>query len=323
MTGALLAIISALTFGLNSAALRRGVMTGGLLQAMAITVPIGVPLFAVACLFGHGIGAFSDLRLAGWLWMALAGVVHFVAGRYGNYRATRALGATLSGPVQQLSVPIALILAVIFLGESLTPIKTFGFLLVMGGPLVMSRRNKVQSSKQNNRFKPRYLEGFAWGGLCALAYGISPVLITLGLADSAGGIGASLAGGLISYSAAAVVVAILVLFAGGVSFMDTLDHKARRWFIFTGVAVFASQMFRYMALAIAPVSVVVPIQRLSVIFRAIFGWLLNREHEVLNGWVVAGISISFVGAVALSVKTAVFLSLLPVSWDAFLTLRWP
>ena len=35
--------------------------------------------------------------------------------------------------------------------------------------------------------------------------------------------------------------------------------------------------------AIAPVSVVQPIQRTSLIFRLFFSWMLNREHEVFGG----------------------------------------
>ena len=42
-------------------------------------------------------------------------------------------------------------------------------------------------------------------------------------------------------------------------------------------------MFLYMAMAIAPVSVVLPISRLSILFRLYFSWLLNAEHEVFTG----------------------------------------
>ena len=44
--------------------------------------------------------------------MILAGLVHFVIGRYGNYKATQLLGSTLSTPIQQLSIVLALVLAV-------------------------------------------------------------------------------------------------------------------------------------------------------------------------------------------------------------------
>ena len=49
MLGALLALASAATFGLNNAAVRRGVLTATVLQGMAITVPMGLP-FVLACM---------------------------------------------------------------------------------------------------------------------------------------------------------------------------------------------------------------------------------------------------------------------------------
>lgn len=323
MLGAFLALASAATFGLNNAMLRRGVLTGGVLQAMAITVPLGVPLFALACLFSGGFVALTALPAQGWAWMASAGVIHFVIGRYGNYRATRALGATLSSPIQQLSVPISLVLALIFLDEVLTPLRLAGFVLVMIGPLVAVRgQNSNQKVNKNNSFHPQLGEGLLWGAVCAVGYGSSPLFIVKGL-GTGGGLVDSLAGGLISYSAATVVVAVLVWMSGGLALMRDLDRTARKWFSLSGLFVFLSQMFRYMALAVAPVSVVVPIQRLSVVFRALFSWIMNRNHEVFTSTVLIGIAISLLGATALTLSTDIVLSIVPAQWAEILTLEWP
>lgn len=321
MLGALLALASAASFGLNNAALRRGVLTGGVLQAMAITVPLGVPFFLLACALFGGFESLADFSLPSWAWLTLAGIVHFVIGRYGNYRTTRALGATLSGPIHQLSVPIALVLALIFLDETLTPLRLIGFLLVMTGPLVAVRG----SNKRNNHsetFEPHVAEGMVWGTVCALGYGSSPLFIVKGLGAERS-IVESLAAGLVSYSAAAVVVIVLVLIAGGAAYMRSLDRTARNWFAASGFFVFLSQMFRYMALAVAPVTVVVPIQRLSVVFRVIFSWLINRDHEVITGKVLLGIAISLLGALALTLSTDVVSNMLPGGWARFLAAEWP
>ena len=319
----MLALASAATFGLNNAMLRRGVLTGGILQAMAITVPLGVPLFLVACLFVGGLDSLARFSLPTWAWMALAGLVHFVIGRYGNYRATRALGATLSSPIQQLSVPIALVLALIFLDEVLTPLRLTGFVLVMIGPLIAVRgQNNRKPANKNSSFHPQLGEGLLWGATAALGYGSSPLFIMKGLGPD-GSLVDSLAGGLISYTTATVAVAMLVMLAGGVAFMRDLDRTAQKWFALSGIFVFLSQMFRYMALALAPVSVVVPIQRLSVVFRTIFSWLINREHEVFTGPVLLGIALSLLGAFALTLSTDLVVSLVPADWTRFLTPEWP
>ena len=72
-----------------------------------------------------------------------------------------------------------------------------------------------------------------------------------------------------------------------------------------------SQMVRYMALSIAPVTVVAPIQRLSVIFRLLFGWIINRDHEVFRLGVLGGMLVSLIGALALTLDTGFILSLVP------------
>lgn len=290
---------------------------------MAITVPLGVPLFAIACFPFGGFHSLAEMSVPGWVWMALAGVIHFVIGRYGNYRATHAIGATLSSPIQQLSVPIALVLALIFLDEVMTPLRLAGFLLVMAGPLVAVRNRNGNNAKTDSAgFQPRYGEGILWGAVAALGYGSSPLFIMKGL-GTGGGLVDSLAGGFISYSAASIVIIILILFVGGMTFMRQLDRTAGKWFLVSGVFVFLSQMFRYMALAVAPVSVVVPIQRLSVVFRVIFSWILNRDHEVFGFAVLLGIAMSLIGAIALTLSTDIVVSLLPSAWSSFLRLEWP
>ena len=323
MLGALLALASAATFGLNNAALRRGVLTGGVLQAMAITVPLGVPLFLLANVFAGGLDSLARFSLPSWAWLALAGVIHFVIGRYGNYRATRALGATLSSPMHQLSVPIALALALIFLDEVLTPLRLIGFVLVMIGPFVAVRgQNNKKKSNKIKDFHPHLGEGIFWGAVCAVGYGSSPLFIIKGLGPDRVLVD-SLAAGLVSYTAAAIIVTVAVAIAGGIAFMRDLDRTARNWFAVSGVFVFVSQALRYMALAVAPVTVVVPIQRLSVVFRVIFSWIINRDHEIITGKVLMGIAISLIGAFALTLSTGIVLSLVPTEWAEILTLEWP
>jgi uncharacterized membrane protein len=86
-----------------------------------------------------------------------------------------------------------------------------------------------------------------------------------------------------------------------------------------------SQMTRYMALAVAPVSVVTPIQRLTVVFQIYFGALVNPEHEVFGERLILGTVISLIGAVALSVSLDEVGSLiaLPPSLATVLNWHWP
>lgn len=320
MFGALLAFASAAFFGLNNATVRRGVLKTTVLQGMAITVPLGVPIFAVFALFMGGYAAMANWPLSSWLWMMLAGVVHFVVGRYGNYRATQALGATLSTPIQQFSILIALVLAFVFLDETVNAVNLFGILLIVVGPMVVLKRRKAsRKTAQVKGFEPEYLPGFSWGLVCAFGYGTSPLLISFGLCDGCG-VADSVAGVLVSHIAATVVVFAMVAAMGGRRYMDGLGASSGKWFVISAVFVALSQLFRYMALAVAPVSVVVPIQRLSVVFRLIFNGMINRDHEVMDLWVVFSILLAVIGVIALSLDTEILLDMvdLPPVWKDWL-----
>lgn len=335
MLGALLAALSAATFGLNNAAVRRGVITGSVAQALAITVPIGVPLFAISALLAGQLGALATFRGRFFGFLALAGVLHFVWGRYCNYRATKALGGNLAASAQQVSLVVALALAVVWLGETLTLLRVAGILLVVAGPVIAGGRRRrpaegparqdERPARQDERparqsasgFEPKLLEGYAFALLSATGYGVSPVLIRAAVAGS----GASLAGGLIAYAAAAAVVCLLLLVPGRLAEVRSVDRANALWFAFSGFWVFLAQMFRFIALSIAPVIVVTPIQRTSSVFRVIFNTLLNREHEVVDRRVIVGVAVSLLGAVALGLSIGLS-SALPLP-QVLQHWRWP
>jgi uncharacterized membrane protein len=100
------------------------------------------------------------------------------------------------------------------------------------------------------------------------------------------------------------------------------DREAAKWFTFSGFLVFFSQMFLYMAMSVAPVTVVSPINRLSILFRLFFSRLLNPQHEVFGGGVVLATVVSLAGAVLLSLSTDLVQSVLPLPEGVVTLLNW-
>ena len=328
--GGILGLLAAATFAFNNAAARRGVLTGSVAQAIAITVPIGVPLFLVAASATGSLVIVAEFSPHALLYLASAGIIHFVWGRYCNYRATKAMGANLVGPVQQISLVLTLGLAIWVLGESLTPLRVIGILLVVLGPMLTLPGNGPRPATAPATatpgippFKANYAEGYLWSLLSAIGYGSSPILVTLGVAGK--GLGGALAGGVVSYSAATVVTAMILLRPGQIRHIVSIRPEAAKWFTLSGVLVCLSQMFLYMGYAVAPVSVVTPIQRLSIVLRIHASWLINREHEVFGGRVILGTVVSLLGALALTVSTEMVLAYVPLP-DAIASIarwQWP
>ncbi len=343
MLGGFLALLSAAAFSFESATSRRGVVTASVVQALAVTVPLGVPIFLLCAIAFGGLSAIAGFSAQAVVCLALAGVLHFVWGRYCNYRASKAMGANLVAPVQQSNMLVTLALAIWILGEHLTPLRIVGIGLVVLGPALTYDRTRRKpalgpaegrtrmapdsiapvAAEPRKLFQPNYAEGYLFALLSSTGYGISPVLIRLALEDKA--LQASLAGGLISYGAAALVFALILFWPGQWRHVRALDPGAAKWLTVSGVCVCFAQMLRYMALTLAPVSVVTPIQRLSLVFRLYFSRIINPQHEMFGGRIVAATVVSLIGALALSVSTELVQAALPLpEWaKTALNWRWP
>jgi drug/metabolite transporter (DMT)-like permease len=306
MLGGILALLSAASFGLNDVSIRRGVLTGTPFQAMAISVPVGVLVFLIGALIAGTAAMMFTFSPAAYLFLSLGGIVHFVWGRYWNYSAIRALGTNLAGPVQQTTLIVSLGGAVLFLDEVLTPLRLVGIGLILLGSLAILKTRNARAAapppkaKTTNGFEPKYLQGYVFAALSVLGFGSSSIFVRAALQGTSPGAG--LPGGVVSYVAASLIIAVLLLGRRRRDQVLAVDARSLRWFAFSGVLVSLSHVFRFMALAIAPVTVVAPLLQTLIIFRVIFGWFLNRDHEDYSFWTLAGIAISVLGAFTLSIS---------------------
>jgi drug/metabolite transporter (DMT)-like permease len=325
-----LAALSAATFAFNNASARRGVLTGSVAQALAITVPIGVPIFLVAVLASGNLGTLLGFPALATGLLAFAGVLHFVVGRYGNFRAAQAIGNNLSAPLIQLGLLVALAGAVLVLKEALTPLRILGIVLLVLGPVLMrnvelpeaapATTPDLQAASALPKFIPRYAEGYAFALVAAAAYGTTPVLIRQGVVS--GDLGSGLVGGLISYAAATAAIALLLAWPGQLRHALAIKREALKWFTYSGVSVCIAQMFVYMAFTVAPVSVVMPILQLHLALRFWLARLLNPQHEFFGGKMLLGTALSLAGALALSLDSELVLSLLALPEPVASVARW-
>ncbi len=319
MLGALFAVLSALSFAFSTITARRGVIGSSASFGLYITVILGVPLFAIAALATGQIFDTFDLSSEAMLLLAGAGVLHFLIGRYCNYRCIDAIGSNRSQPLQATNTIYSVVVAVIVLSEEVTPLMGVGIVLLVVGPMIMVERRRqrqpepvaAQAAEQpvaaatpaagtprpNAATNPRYVEGYTFGLLSAAAYGTSPIMIRYALEDT----GLGIAGGLIAYVAAAGLLIATLAIPGQLKNMRGFDLKVVPMFAASAVAVFLAQLFRFAALAIAPVSLVTPLARLGVVFVPTLSFIFNRNLESFSPRVLTGVALSGVGAVLLAI----------------------
>ncbi len=307
MLGILFAFFSAASFGVNSAGIRRGVSTGAASQGLYISIFLGVVLFLVTALVTGQLFQAGRVTAVDYGFMVSGGIVHIMIGRYCNYRAVAAIGANRAAPIVGTSTLISVIVAVLFLSETITALKAAGILLVIVGPALVARPRRsripapVPSGAAPNgditvrQFQPRMVEGYAFGVLAALFWGVGPDLMRAGVSSN----GLGILGGLVSYAAASIILAVSLLLPGQMAGAISLDKGARRWFMLGGVGSYLANVFRYSALALAPVSLVIPLMRTSSLFALGFNFLFNRHLESFEPRVLLGILVSLIGATIL------------------------
>src|SRR6185312_5901308 len=176
MLGGLLSLLSAVTFAYANASVRRGVLTGTVLQAVGISLPVALPIFVLAMLPTGGFKILTGFDARSLTLLAVAGVIHFAWGRYCNYRATKAIGANLVAPIQQYSLIVTLVLAVLWLGEPLTLLRIIGIALVVAGPSLTLKPEPKRSDEVppetpgETAFTPQYAEGYLYALLSAIGF---------------------------------------------------------------------------------------------------------------------------------------------------------
>jgi drug/metabolite transporter (DMT)-like permease len=320
MLGPLLAVLSAASFAATNATGRRGVVTGTPAQGMVLSNPVGALCFlVVAVLTGEitRVGEFSSIAAA---WMAGVGVLHFVLGRYANFRANQSAGTNLTAPVVQLNSIVTLSLAVVVLHEPCTLLQIIGGVTMLSGAFITQRQSQTRAHAVQ-KFSPRYAEGYLFALFAALAYGTSPIMTRSALQST--GLSSAILGGLIAYSAATAVITVMILLSPSLRRnIKSMRRENLGWFISSGVYVALAQGFLYAAVSVAPLMVVIPLLQLSLMFRFFFSMWLNPEHEVFGAKVIIGSVISILGACAVAVDTDLLIGALGLPDTFAPVLRW-
>src|SRR5215471_11678181 len=299
LLGVLYAALGAFTFALNNVAMRRGVVTGSVLQGMAMTVAFGE--------LGQLV-VFPAMALA---WLAGQGIVHFVFGRYCNYKSNQLMGVNLAAPVVQLQVPFAMMLAVAALHEKFTMLQVIGSVLMLGGSFVTQTKTGhgiKKTSTPRPAFRPRIVSGYLFALGAAMCYGSSPLMARQAFLNAPGA--GTAAAGCPAYAAATLLFSLILLKPGAWDDIRGTSRENLPWFLSSAVLVAISQAFVYASLAVAPLMVVTPILQLSLVFRLFLSQCINRDYEVMNAAVLAGALTAVLGSILVSLDTDALTKLL-------------
>ena len=302
MLGSLLGLFSAVTFGVNSIITRRGMLRASSNYIATITVFTGPIFFLVISSITGDLFELRQIPSQAFTFLALSGISQFALGRTWAYRSIQLIGANRSNIVTSLNPIVTIVLAMIILKEEVTLTMGIGILCTLSGPLLILLKEQVIQSQGPLRAnpdgrevdRPTFTKGIFYGIGSAIFRGGSLVLIKLGLEHG----GSPIAGNLIAYLAASIVIIPSLLFHK--DHREELFHGGEKSFkmaLLSGLTTNIAQLMMFLALGFGSAIVVSLLLRTYPIWVLLFSFIFNREYESFSRWVLSGNGLIMTGTI--------------------------
>lgn len=287
--GVLLALGASFSNSINNLSIRHGTAEGRASDAIFIIIGINLlillPLVTVIYYPDYGLTKLS------WISFVLAGIVGTLFGRVFKFTSIAQIGASRTEPLVASHALIASVLGVVFLGERLTLTHSSGIVLIVLGVAILS----LETTRENpdNLSRRELFLGMLLPFGAAVAYGVEPIFATVALNE-----GTPAPVGVIIKTFAAMLGFSAYLWWND-SLPDFQNHSstALRWFVIAGVANTIFVLGYYVALTLAPVSVVYPLIATQTLFVVILSALFMPQNLERVTWQLAAAALLVVAGV--------------------------
>ena len=192
-------------------------------------------------------------------------------------------------PIDKSSTVLTILLALIFLGEGLSAAKAVAVVLIGAGTLLMIA--KKQPDSQKKEYKNSWL---IYAVLSAVFASLTAILGKIGIEGLDSNLGTA-----IRTTVVLVMAWMMVGVTGKYHQIGKTEKSELRFILLSGLATGASWLCYYRALQEGPASVVVPIDKLSILVTIAFSWLVF--HEKLSKKAACGLVCIVAGTLLLVV----------------------
>ncbi len=173
-------------------------------------------------------------------------------------------------PIDKSSTVITMVLAFIFLREGITWLKFVSMILIGIGTYLMIQKKETEEKKEDKKWLL-----YAVGS--AVFASLTSILGKIGIQDVNSNLGTAIR------TAVVLVMAWIVVFVTGKQdTIKNIDRKSWLFIIFSGFATGGSWLCYYRALQTGPASVVVPIDKLSILVTIAFSYIVFHEKLSLK-----------------------------------------
>ncbi len=189
-------------------------------------------------------------------------------------------------PIDKSSTILTMLMAFFFLGEKITLIKIVAMLLIgIGTYMMIQKKKKVDSESKNKSWLFLAFGSAVFASLTSILgkVGIEGIDSTLGTA--------------IRTIVVLVMAWIIVFITGKQNTIKKIDKRSLFFLVLSGFATGGSWLCYYRALQTGPASVVVPIDKLSILITVIFSYIFFKEKLTKKS--AAGLALIVSGTLSL------------------------
>lgn len=185
-------------------------------------------------------------------------------------------------PIDKSSIILTILLAFLFLKEEISPLKLICVLLIGIGTFLMI--TKKEGTKKDTEGK----KWLVYALLSAVFASLTSILGKIGISGINSNLGTAIR------TIVVLIMAWIVVFATGKQHtVKQTDRKELGFICLSGIATGASWLCYYKALQDGLASVVVPIDKLSILITILFSWLVF--HEKLSRKALLGLILVVAG----------------------------
>ena len=267
----LLAFGSALFAGLTAVLAKCGIKKTDSDVATAIrTIVVLIFSWIMVGIVGSG-SAIATLSMKTWIFLVLSGIATG-ASWLCYFRALQLGDVNKVVPIDKSSTILTILLALIFLGEPISWLKGIAIILIGAGTFLMIEKKAVSTQKKESR------SWFIYALLSALFASLTSILGKIGIEGVDSNLGTAIRTGVV------LVMAWFIVFVKGKqSAVRAVPKKELGFICLSGFATGGSWLCYYKALQDGLASVVVPIDKLSILVSIGFSALVFKERLSKKG----------------------------------------
>ena len=288
---------SALFAGLTSVLAKCGIKRTDSDIATAIRTGVVLVFSWVMVLISGSAAQITQISASTWLFLTLSGL-STGASWLCYFKALQLGDVNKVVPVDKSSTILTILLAFAILGEELTPIKGAAVVLIGAGTYLMIQK------KQTDEQKPHSRSWLLFAVLSAVFASLTSILGKIGIEGVESNLGTALRTGVV------LIMAWLVVLvkararkngADGAHRLRDIPRSELGFICLSGLATGASWLCYYRALKDGPASVVVPIDKLSILITVAFSFIFFKEK--LTKKALAGLALITAGTLVMLIPT--------------------